>query len=51
MKIEMIEKHLMSFDEYNKTNHLVPYSYSISKNNQHLFYFGSNHSRDPAVRT
>lgn len=37
----------MSFDDYNKVDHQTPYQYSIQKNQQILYYFGANHSRDP----
>lgn len=44
----MIEKYLMTNEEYkNAGKHPIPYTYSISKHNQHLYYFGANHSRDP----
>ncbi len=38
----------MGFDEYNKLDrHPVPYTYSIQKGDQFLYYFGANHSCDP----
>jgi hypothetical protein len=44
----MIEKYLMSFDDYNKVDHPMPYTYTHQKDNQFLYYFGANHSHDPA---
>ncbi len=38
---------IMSYDEYSKIQHEVPYSFVISYDDQHLFYFGANHSCDP----
>lgn len=43
----MIEKYLMSFDEYNKVDHPTPYSFKVETGKQYLYYFGANHSRDP----
>ena len=43
----MIEKHLMSFDDYNKVEHPTPYQYTIEKGNQVLYYFGAHHTNDP----
>src|SRR5579864_9560582 len=43
----MIEKYIMSFDKYNMMDHSSPYSFSITKDNQFLFYFGANHSHNP----
>lgn len=37
----------MTYDEYKKTRHKIPYFFSIEKNNQYLFYFGAKHSFDP----
>jgi len=39
---------LMSFSEYNTIEHPTPYTYTLQKKNQHLYYFGSKHSYDPA---
>lgn len=36
----------MPWEIYNKTEHSVPYTYIIEKNNQYLFYFGSRHTYD-----
>ena len=38
---------LMSFDEYNKTEHPIPYTYILGGKNQLLYYFGSRHCYDP----
>jgi hypothetical protein len=43
----MIEKYLMDYDEYNTTRHTFPYSYSVSRDNQYLYYIGVHHSADP----
>ncbi len=38
---------LMSFDDYNKLEHPVPYTYVLNKGTQYIYYFGSQHSFDP----
>lgn len=43
----MIEKYLMSYEDYSKVKHSVPHFYNISSGNQVLYYFGANHSRNP----
>lgn len=43
----MIEKYLMSFDEYSKVDHSTPYSFKVDDGHQYLYYFGANHSHDP----
>ena len=42
-----IKSALMSYSVYRKTQTPVPYFFKIEKGNKKLFYFGSNHSRDP----
>lgn len=37
----------MTYEEYAHTQHQTPYLFSLKKNNQHIYYFGANHSRDP----
>src|SRR3990167_3558914 len=37
----------MTYGEYETIKHDSPYAYQLSKNSQHLFYFGANHSCDP----
>lgn len=37
----------MSYDEYSKINHEIPYFYIHRSKNQSIYYFGSNHSHDP----
>lgn len=37
---------LMSYADYVEKKHTQPYFYSISKNNQHLYFFGSIHTYD-----
>ncbi len=38
---------LMTYEEYSKTEHPIPYLFKIEKDNKHLFYFGEAHSFDP----
>jgi hypothetical protein len=38
---------ILSYEEYAILEHTSPYTYTFSKENQHLFYFGANHSCDP----
>lgn len=38
---------LMTYEEYTGIRHEAPYMFSSEKNNQHIYYFGANHSRDP----
>lgn len=45
--MEEIKSALMTYKEYNKKRHFVPYLFKIEKNGQVLYYFGSNHSYDP----
>lgn len=40
-------KDIMTYEEYASISHSIPYTFELSKNNQHLFYFGANHSCDP----
>lgn len=35
-------------DAYRKVEHPVPYLFSIDRENHFLYYFGANHSQDPA---
>ncbi len=43
----MIEKHLMTWEEYEKTFHPTPYSFVVSKAGRCIYYFGARHSCDP----
>jgi hypothetical protein len=45
--LNMIEKYLMSFVEYQKKHFPTPYSYSIQKDRQMISYFGVRHCFDP----
>ena len=37
----------MSFDDYNKLERSIPYTYVLNKGVQYIYYFGSKHSFDP----
>jgi hypothetical protein len=37
---------LMTYEEYADIKHERPYLFSCEKNEQHIYYFGTNHSRD-----
>lgn len=39
---------IMSYDDYAKIRHTTPYTFELSKEHQALFYFGANHSCEPA---
>ena len=37
----------MTYDEYRKIRHKIPYLFNIEKNGQHFFYFGAKHLFNP----
>lgn len=47
LSMDEIRSLLMPYSVYRKTQTPVPYFFKIEKGGQHLFFFGSNHSRDP----
>jgi len=47
VNVTMVQHQIMSYQEYAKIDHDVPYVYRLTKGNQVLFYFGANHSCDP----
>lgn len=47
MKTEDIEPLLYSYNEWKSVYKKIPYSFTIEKNGQYLYYFGANHSHDP----
>ncbi len=42
----MNSKLLLTYQQFSKLRRRVPYTYVLSKNNQYLYYFGGNHSRN-----
>ncbi len=38
---------IMSYQEYAKTKHARPYTFSLSDQNHYVYYFGANHSLNP----
>lgn len=38
---------LITFEEYSKIRHNIPYSYVLGSSEQKIYYFGERHSRDP----
>ncbi len=44
MDIGTIKKQLISYEDYLKLQIQPPYTYKLQKNNQHLYYFGANHT-------
>lgn len=47
MEEKDIESLLYSYDEWKAVYKKMPYSFTIKKNAQYLYYFGANHSHDP----
>lgn len=43
----IFSQNIMTYEEYSKIIHTIPYKYQLSKSNQKFFYFGANHSCDP----
>ncbi|MFZ5954722.1 MAG: hypothetical protein ACOYT8_06530 [Candidatus Dependentiae bacterium] len=43
----LIGNNILTYEQYLKLKHPLPYEYSMEHNQNYLFYFGSNHSRDP----
>jgi hypothetical protein len=44
---DKIKSLLLTWDEYNKKKFNTPYTFSVKKQNQELFYFGGGHSYKP----
>lgn len=47
MEEKDIESLLYSYDEWKAVSKKIPYSFTVEKNGQYLYYFGANHSHDP----